>query len=221
MADWGAGYANAASGLASIFMGKAQQNVRGREQAAEEARRLKEQKRQELMQMKELEFRKGESEADRRMRMLAMEQSSKESKMDREFRAQESAAQRGLTQSYYNQMDRNEQARLGLQREEMAQRQGLAQMRAGGEGTKPAASDSILNNIRTEFREKEPEEAYRLAVQKYGQEIADAAFGGVAPVAQDRRNTWQGLGQSLMGGLRSISGQNDDITSILNKYSSN
>lgn len=87
MADWGAGYRDAASGLASIFMAKGQQNVRGREQAAEEARRLKEQKRQEMMQLKQLEARKGEAEADRQFRMKLMKEESN-------IRSSERAAER-------------------------------------------------------------------------------------------------------------------------------
>lgn len=108
MADWGAGYANAASGLASIFMGKAQQNVRGREQAAEQARMLKEQKRQEMQELRKMGFQREMQESDRAARMGLMKQ-------EQAFRKEESAAERALRERQLAQNEAYNQGQLGLQ----------------------------------------------------------------------------------------------------------
>ena len=148
MADWGAGYANAASGLANIFMGKAQQNVRGREQAAEEARRLKEQKRQELMQLKELEVRKGEAEADRQFRLKLMKEESN-------MRSSERAAEREAeANDPFRKAAEDRAERMTRVQEQYASRSAGGGSSSGGGGTglaQPRAPDSVLSQANKDF----------------------------------------------------------------------
>jgi hypothetical protein len=148
MADWGAGYANAASGLANIFMGKAQQNVRGREQAAEEARRLKEQKRQELMQLKELEVRKGEAEADRQFRLKLMKEESN-------MRSSERAAEREAEANDPFRKAAEDRAERAIRvQEQYASRSAGGGSSSGGGGTglaQPRVPDSVLSQANNDF----------------------------------------------------------------------
>ena len=186
MAGWGdawGGLSQQAFGFAiDSLRGKQQQKYQmEREAAAQKAAEAQEKARRDW----EAKMVRMRAEIDRSARKEDQSFRSLESGKARKFEAEQAAAQRGLTQGYYNQMAASDRERLALQREEMAQRERMAGMglagRGGGGGSeRSAVSDSILNNIRTEFRELAPQEAYQMAVQKYGREIADAAFGGVS-----------------------------------------
>lgn len=180
MADWGAGYANAASGLASIFMGKAQQNVRGREQAAEQARMLKEQKRQEMQELRKIGFQKEMAEADRQFRLQTMD---KEYKQQKSLRAEDAA--REMSDPYRQQMITESQARVNQMNQPAPVSSG------SGLSQQSRAVNTQVNTIRSEFKGKPVEEAYRAAAAKYGTELAQAAFPGVTEAAS---NVARGLG---------------------------
>ena len=195
MADWGAGYANAASGLASIFMGKAQQNVRGREQAAEEARRLKEQKRQELMQLKQLEARKGEAEADRQFRMKLMKEESN-------MRSSERAAEREAEMNDPFRKAAEDRAERAIRvQEQYASRSagggssggGLAQPQGPNQKDVDAARAMVSTLMNKE--NLSAAQAEERVAQMFSEEVAQRAFPGRSARVGQAAQTLQGLSQ--------------------------
>lgn len=157
MADWGAGWANAARGVSDAFNMYAGAKMNERERIAEEARRLKEAKRQELQELRKMQFQREMANEDRMFR-------AKTTKQAQAFEAEQAAAQRGLTQGYYNQMAASDRERLALQREEMAQRERMAGMglaNRGGESAGPTANrvDTALMQEFALIRESGDEEA--------------------------------------------------------------
>jgi hypothetical protein len=196
MADWGAGYANAASGLASIFMGKAQQNVRGREQAAEEARRLKDQKRQELMQLKQLEARKGEAEADRQFRMKLMKEESN-------IRSSERAAEREAEMNDPFRKAAEDRAERAIRvQEQYANRSAGGGGSSGGglaqpQGPNQKDVDAARSMVETLMRQEKlsAAAAEERVAQMFSEEVAQRAFPGRSARIGQAAQTLQGLSQ--------------------------
>jgi hypothetical protein len=197
MADWGAGYANAASGLASIFMGKAQQNVRGREQAAEQARMLKEQKRQEMQELRKMGFQREMQESDRAARMGLMKQ-------EQAFRKEESAAERALRERQLAQNEAYNQGQLGLQARGLSLREQEMEMmrQQPAQGISTTRIAQVINSKAVKDKTT-PEEQYE-AARQIDPAVADAAFPAMAARRQGAAQT---VGRVVTG-----------VEDLLNKY---
>ena len=141
---------------------------------------LKEQKRQEMQELRKMGFQREMAETDRKLRLQEMD---KQYKQQKSLRAEDAA--REANDPYRQQMIAESQARIGQMNRppETSGGGGLAQPRR--------VSDTQINNVRSEFKGKPVEEAYQQAATKYGAELAQAAFPGASAAAQ---NLAQGLG---------------------------
>jgi hypothetical protein len=108
---------------------------------------------------------------------------------DKEFKQQSmreaAAAQREMNDPYRKQMIAESQARVNQMNQPAPVSSG------SGLSQQSRAVNTQVNTIRSEFKGKPVEEAYREAAAKYGTELAQAAFPGVTAAAS---NVARGLG---------------------------
>jgi hypothetical protein len=178
-------------------MGKAQQNVRGREQAAEQARMLKEQKRQEMQELRKMGFQREMQESDRAARMGLMKQ-------EQAFRKEESAAERALRERQLAQNEAYNQGQLGLQARGLSLREQEMEMmrQQPAQGISTTRIAQVINSKAVKDKTT-PEEQYE-AARQIDPAVADAAFPAMAARRQGAAQT---VGRVVTG-----------VEDLLNKY---
>lgn len=147
MPDWGAGWANAARGVSDAFNMYAGSKIQERERIAEQARQLKEQKRQEMADLRKMGFQREQAEADRNMRLGLM-------KEEQAFRREESAADRQLRERQLEQNNAYNQGQLGLQARGLSLREQEMEMMASrppGGGPKPMSESESQRALNEQF----------------------------------------------------------------------